>query len=190
MSRSRSHSRSRSRSHSHRGAGFATGPSYVSAGNLEIMGNRSASGPDCLAASRPMVSAGYGGLPGMRGGVRRKQGGSRKARIHGGRYGISLADSVLDASRGVVGGIPQAVRIPCEASRTSGGAFPVIDVGRAADAMAYHTPTAGYGNEMTKGGNVPLMIQAPYAAKACVGGRRSRKGKSHKGKSHRGRSRR
>lgn len=122
----------------------------------------------------------------MRGGQRKRRG------IHGGRYGFSLSDSVLDASRGIVGGIPQAVRIPCEASRSmAGGAFPSIDVGRAADAMAYHTPTAGYGNEMTKGGNVPLMIQAPYAAKACVGGRRSRKSRKGKGKgkgkSHRSR---
>ena len=90
----------------------------------------------------------------------------------------------LDASRGIVPTPSQAVRIPCEASRGNllnmrGGAgenpYPVLNVGKAADMLAYHAPTGGYSNVMSRGGSVPLMIQAPYAAKSCIstgGGRR------------------
>jgi hypothetical protein len=104
---------------------------------------------------------------------------------------MSLSQSVLDPARGIVGAPAQAVRIPCEGGapnalnlrggRRRGGAFPVIDVGKAADMMAYHTPTGGYANQMSSAGGVPLMLQVPYAAKSCISGgtRRRRKNKSH-----------
>lgn len=168
-----------------RGGGFSTGPAYVSAGNLEIRPTPGP-GPDCLAASRPgmIPSRDMGGLPGMR----------------GGRYGMSLEASVLDPSRGIVGAPAQAVRIPCESGAPNalnlrGGAVPpsaavspippVLEVGKAADMAAYHAPTAGYGNRMEAvGGQTPLMLQVPYAAKSCLSGgsRRNRKTKSKKSK--------
>ena len=154
-----------------RGGGFSTGPAFVSAGNLEIRPVQG-EGPDCLAASRPgmIPSRDMGGLPGMR----------------GGRYGMSMEASVLDASRGIVGPIAQAVRIPCEtgapnALNLRGGAssvVPTLEVGKAADIAVYHAPTAGYGNRMEAvGGQTPLMLQIPYAAKSCLSGgsRRNRK---------------
>lgn len=173
----------------YRGGGFSTGPGMVSAGYLEIQPNRTSGGPDCLAAGRPgmLSGASYGGLPGVSGGSRRKK-------RMGGRYGFSLANSVLDASRGIVGGVPQAVRIPCESGAPNqlnlrmggGGTFPVIDVGKAADAMVYHANTASYGNQMSVGGNTPLMIQVPYAAKSCIGGGRKTRARARARKSHKG----
>ena len=182
-----------------RGGGFGTGPAYVSPGNLVIQQNPQGGGPDCLSAVRPgtLPQSSYGGLPGL-------SGPSGLFSMRGGRYGISLMDSVLDPSRGIVGGIPQAVRIPCESGsqntlnlrggrrrrgKRGGGAFPVIEVGKAADMATYHAPTAGYSNQMGVGGNVPLMLQVPYAAKSCVSGgtrRRRKSRKSHK-KTRRGR---
>lgn len=161
------------------GGGFSTGPAFVSAGNLEIRPVQG-EGPDCLAASRPgmIPSRDMGGLPGMR----------------GGRYGMSMEASVLDASRGIVGPIAQAVRIPCESGAPNalnlrGGASSAVpsavpsavstlEVGKAADMAVYHAPTAGYGNRMEAvGGQTPLMLQIPYAAKSCLSGgsRRNRK---------------
>lgn len=167
-----------------RGGGYSQGPSFVSAGNLVNQPNTQAGGPDCLAAPRPgMLPFSSGkGLPGM----------------SGGRYGMSLSQSVLDPVRGIIGTPAQAMRIPCETgtsnplnlrggsrrrrNRRRGGAFPVIEVGKAADMMAYHTPTAGYGNQMTGAGGVPLMLQVPYAAKSCISGgsRRRRKSQNNK----------
>lgn len=167
--------RTRSKGGRRRGGGFSTGPAYVSAGNLEIRPTPG-SGPDCLAASRPgmILSRDMGGLPGMR----------------GGRYGMSLEGSVLDASRGIVGAPAQAVRIPCEGSlphslNLRGGGESVLEVGKAADMAVHHAPTAGYGNRMEAvGGQTPLMLQVPYAAKSCLSGgsRRKRKGKGKKSK--------
>jgi hypothetical protein len=177
-----------------RGGGFSTGPAYVSAGNLIIHPNTQAGGPDCLASVRPgtLPHSSYGGLPGL-------------SAMRGGRYGMSLTDSVLNSSRGIVGMPAQAVRIPCESGisnpmnlrggkrrrRVSGGstsAFPVINVGKAADMMAYHTPTAGYNNQMAGSSNVPLMIQVPYAAKSCMSGGTRRRGKKVHKKTHRRRN--
>ncbi len=174
------------RSVKRRGGGYHFGAPFVSAGNLVVQPNTQAGGPDCLAAPRPgMLPFSSGkGLPGM----------------SGGRYGMSLSQSVLDPARGIVGAPAQAMRIPCESGapnslnlrggrrrdRKRGGAFPVIDVGKAADMMAYHTPTAGYGNQMTSTGGVPLMINVPYAAKSCISGgtrRRSHKN-SRKSRGH------
>ena len=170
------------RSMKRRGGGYGVGPLFVSAGNPVIQPNTQAGGPDCLAASRPgflPLSSGKG-LPGM----------------SGGRYGMSLSQSVLDPARGIVGMPAQAVRIPCETGapnslnlrggrRRRGGAFPVIDVGKAADMMAYHTPTGGYGNQMASAGGVPLMLQVPYAAKSCMsGGTRRRRKNKNKSRRH------
>lgn len=181
----RNRSRKQGGSRRRQGGSYSTGPSFVSAGNLEIRPTPGA-GPDCLAASRPgmIPSRDMGGLPGMR----------------GGRYEISLPSSVLDASRGIVGTTPQAMRIPCEtgapnALNLRGGAAPsvypeTIEVGKAADMAVYHSPTAGYGPRMeVTGGQTPLMLQVPYAAKSCLSGgsRRRKKGKKGK-KSRRSRS--
>lgn len=174
------------RVHRRRGGGFSTGPASVSAGNLEIRPTQGqGEGPDCLAASRPgmIPSRDMGGLPGMR----------------GGRYGMSLDASVLDSSRGIVGAPAQAVRIPCESGaphalnlRGGGAAPPVLEVGKAADMAVYHAPTAGYGPHMEAvGGQTPLMLQVPYAAKSCLSGgsRRSKvKSKSKKSKSKKAKS--
>lgn len=157
------------------GGGYGVGPDFVSAGNPVIQPNTQPGGPDCLAAPRPgMLPLSSGkGLPGM----------------SGGRYGMSLPQSVL--ASGIVGTPAQAMRIPCEGGapnplnlrggrRRRGGAFPVINVGKAADMMAYHSPTAGYGPQMTGAGGVPLMLQVPYAAKSCISGGSRRRRKSHK----------
>lgn len=166
-----------------RGGGFSTGPAYVSAGNLAIQQNPQTAGPDCLAAARPgtLPQGAYGGLPGLSG----------LSSMRGGRFGMSPMDSILDPARGIVGGIPQAVRIPCESGsqnplnlrggkRRRGGAFPMIEVGKASDMAAYHAQTAGYGNQMTTSGSVPLMLQVPYAAKSCLSGGTRRRRKGHK----------
>lgn len=184
--RSRKLSKTR-RIHRRRGGGFSTGPAFVSAGNLEIRPTQGhGEGPDCLAASRPgmIPSRDMGGLPGMR----------------GGRYGMSLEASVLDPSRGIVGAPAQAVRIPCESGAPNalnlrGGAapppsFPVLEVGKATDMAVYHAPTAGYGHRMEAvGGQTPLMLQVPYAAKSCLsGGSRRSKAKTTKAKSKKAKS--
>jgi hypothetical protein len=177
MARRNKRTRGRGRGHrrSHRGGGYSVGREYVSPGNLVIQPNTQPGGPDCLAASRPgeVSHLPYGGLPGMR----------------GGRYTMNMAP--LDASRGIVPSPAQAVSLPCEASRANpdppimrgGGSFPVLDVGKSADMMAYHAPTGGYSNVMSSSGGVPLMIQAPYAAKSCIstgGSRRKSRRKSRK----------
>ena len=170
-----------------RGGGFSTGPAYVSAGNLVAQQNPQTGGPDCLAAVRPgtLPQGLYGGLPGLSG----------LSSMRGGRFGMSPMNSILDPARGIVGGIPQAVRIPCESGsqnplnlrggkRRRGGAFPVIEAGKVADMAVYHAQTAGYGNQMATSGSVPLMLQVPYAAKSCLSGGTRRRRKGHK-KTHR-----
>lgn len=122
--------------------------------------------------------------------------------MRGGRYTMSMAP--LNESRGIASFPAQAVPISCEASRANplnsstimrgGGSFPVLDVGKSADMLAYHTPTGGYGNVMSHSGGVPLMLQAPYAAKSCIstgGSRRKRRHTRHRlHKRHRSQKRR
>lgn len=171
-----------------RGGGFSTGPAYISAGNLVAQQNPQTGGPDCLVAVRPgtLLHSSYGGLPGL-------SGLSGLSSMRGGRFGMSPMDSILDPARGIVGGIPQAVRIPCESGsqntlnlrggkrrRRRGGAFPTIEVGNAPDMAVYRAQTAGYGNQMATSGSIPLMLQVPYAAKSCLSGGTRRRRKGHK----------
>ena len=131
---------------------------------------------NCRAASSPrpgFIDNGYqllrGGLPGMRGGRRRrtqrKQRGSRKQRVQsGGRYGFVDASSA-----GLFGGTPYTSgmapmsQIPCEASRSQippSGATghlnlplklsPLADAPRqAGGGLAETVPTARYETSMT-----------------------------------------
>ena len=175
--------RRRTKRNKKRGGGYHFGSAYISPGNLVVQPNAQPGGSDCLAASRPGELSGSpygGGLPGMR----------------GGRYTMSMTP--LNESRGIASFPAQAVPIPCEASRTNplnpstimrgGGSFPVLDVGKSADMLAYHAPTGGYSNVMSSSGGVPLMLQAPYAAKSCIstGGSRRKKRSKRSGSHKRG----
>ena len=176
MAHRRSHRSHRARrTHRRRGGGYSFGSPYLSPGNLVVQPNRQPGGPDCLAASRPgeLSSLPYGGLPGMR----------------GGRYMSSLPASVLDGGRGIIASPPQAVRIPCESTTSTSNPLNLrggsrMEVGSSASLAAYHAPTAGYGNVSSSSGNVPLMIQVPYAAKSCLstggGSRKKRRHRKHK----------
>lgn len=172
------HRHRRTKRNKRRGGGYHFGSAYISPGNLVVQPNTQPGGSDCLAASRPGEMSGSpygGGLPGMR----------------GGRYTMSMAP--LNESRGIASFPAQATPISCEASRANplimrgGGSFPVLDVGKSADMLAYHTPTGGYSNMMSSSGGVPLMLQAPYAAKSCIstgGSRRTKRSKRSSSRSH------
>jgi hypothetical protein len=161
----------------------------------------------CQAATRfGLVSQSTGagtGLPGMRGGKRRGRGTKRHSRRRpqrGGRYGFDLSAPVAPAAPWA-GGIPQVMRIPCEAARPNplnaqaGGA-------PGGTGSPYMTAqTAGYTNEPSPwvgSTGAPSMIQAPYAAgtmnPACLktgGGRKrghrgSKRGRRGTKRGHRG----
>lgn len=151
----------------------------------------------CQAATRfGLVSQSTGagtGLPGMRGGKRRSRG-TRRRPQRGGRYGFDLSAPVAPAAPWA-GGIPQVMRIPCEAARPNplnaqaGGA-------PGGTGSPYMTAqTAGYTNEPSPwvgSTGAPSMIQAPYAAgtmnPACLktggGKRRGRRGSKRTRRGH------
>jgi hypothetical protein len=153
----------------------------------------------CLAAT-PFGAVGSvnpGGLPGFRGGARRR--GRRTQR--GGRYGFDLSQQIAPSTP-FLGGIPPVVSIPCEGAYSnplnpSTGApvqpnLPVQSGGVGGiDSAFYAAPTAGYGNTASSwvgSTGAPSMLQIPYDARsmnqACLktgGGRRGAKRGSRRG---------
>jgi hypothetical protein len=149
----------------------------------------------CLAVQRPgMISPSTGqgqGLPGMSGGRRRR--GSRRMQ-RGGRYTFDLSAPLAPAAPWA-GGIPQAVRIPCEGSIPNPlnpgphtpSTQPAIQSGGVGgvDSAYYAAPTAGYSNMPSSwvgSTGAPSLLQQPYDARtlnpACLktgGGKRRRK---------------
>jgi hypothetical protein len=147
----------------------------------------------CLAAARPgMVptpTTGLG-LPGLSGGGRRgsRKGGRRTRKQRGGRYSFDLSQQITPAAPWA-GGIPQVIKIPCEAATHN----PLNAVQRGGvggiDSAFYSAPTAGYSNQPSTwvgSTGAPSLIQTPYEARtlnpACLktgGGRRrgSRRGR-------------
>lgn len=150
----------------------------------------------CQAATRfGLVSQSTGagtGLPGMRGGKRRGRGTKRRVQ-RGGRYGFDLSAPVAPAAPWA-GGIPQVMRIPCEAARPNplnaqaGGA-------PGGTGSPYMTAqTAGYTNTASPwvgSTGAPSLIQTPYAAgtmnPACLktGGGKRRRGTKRGSRRHR-----
>jgi hypothetical protein len=160
----------------------------------------------CQAATRfGLVSQSTGagtGLPGMRGGKRSgpkrrgtKRSGTKRRVQRGGRYGFDLSAPVAPAAPWA-GGIPQVMRIPCEAARPNplnaqaGGA-------PGGTGSPYITAqTAGYANQPSSwvgSTGAPSMIQAPYDARtmnqACLktGGGRKRRATRRRSRSRRSR---
>jgi len=153
-------------------------------------------GPDCAGnpeSVRPghlsdATASSFRGLPGMKGGNRvrfRMPGVPSQA---GGRYEMSLGQSILSPS--MVATPAMASRIPCERGTENplnlrGGSR--MEVGQP-DAMRLESPNAGYGNQFQVLPNgVPVTLQTPYAAgslnRACLttgGGRRRSKRSGHK----------
>ena len=120
------------------------------------------------------------GLPGMSGGSRYKK--RRKQR--GGRYGFDLSAPLAPAAPWA-GGIPQVMRIPCEAA-VSNPLNPVQMGGVGGpDSAFYAAPTAGYTNNPSSwvgSTGSPSLLQTPYDARttppACYktgGGRKKGK---------------
>ena len=141
-------------------------------------------GSSCMASQRfgtiPTPTTGLG-LPGMSGGRRCK--GTRKQ--NGGRYSFDLTNPVA-AGAPWAGGIPQVMRIPCEAAIANplnrvqmGGVGGV-------DSAFYAAPTAGYTNTPSSwlgSTGAPSLLQTPYDARSmppvCTktgGGKHKRKG--------------
>jgi hypothetical protein len=133
------------------------------------------------------------GLPGMGGGGRRgKKRGKRGTRVkkqRGGRYSFDLSMPLAPSAGPGFGGIPQVMRIPCEAA-THNPLNPVQMGGvGGVDSAFYAAPTAGYSNTPSSwvgSTGAPSMLQTPYEARTtppvCFktgGGRRkaTRRGK-------------
>lgn len=118
----------------------------------------------CMAAQRfGMVNfptTGLG-LPGMGGGGRRKK-------QRGGRYSFDLAAPLTGSAGPGLGGIPQVMRIPCEAAVSNPlNAVQMGGVG-GVDSAFYAAPTAGYGNTPSSwvgSTGAPSMLQTPYEAR-------------------------
>lgn len=153
----------------------------------------------CLAETRPgtlfnYAPAGAGGLPGMSGGSRRRRGsrrngkgkrkGSRRVRQRGGRYGFDLSTSAEFGGTPWGSGIPQVMKIPCEAA-VHNPLNPVQMGGvGGVDSAFYAAPTAGYTNTTSSwvgSTGAPSLLQTPYDARtmnqACLktgGGKRMR----------------
>lgn len=194
-----------------RGGGWGTGPNSIAPGYL-VNQPYTGAGTDCAGTpTRPgyMDYYSYDGLPGFRGGSRRR----KRRRSKGGRYevnpGAFLGDNAIGASS------PSYVSsVPCEASRSSmhGGKRKArrrtyrrtrggmqlnpaaygsgsVQVG-ASSSAAYYAANAGYANDFTtlrNGASPGFTIQTPYEAgafnQACLktgGSRRSRSKKSRK----------
>lgn len=143
----------------------------------------------CMATPRPgevsLPLKGLG-LPGLSGGGKRR-------RQRGGRYTFDLSQQITPGAPWA-GGIPQAVRIPCEGNTPNplnpGPHTPVTQapvqrggVG-GVDSAFYYAPTAGYTNTPSTwlgSTGAPSLIQTPYEARAynpaCIktagGGRRT-----------------
>lgn len=195
--RRKSARRSKRSAHAKRGGGFSLDPSkFVSVGNLENLAYTGA-GKDCLGGDfvRPGMITGYNGsgMPGMRGGKRRAQGGYQLAvapvdsPVHmpsapgvppqevviqkGGRY-ESNPGALLGGDSAIGMSSYSSVNpIACEKGSSNslnmhGGSG--VTVG-AADSMRHYAQNAGYGHgfETLPGSAVGgLMINTPYAAGA------------------------
>lgn len=133
----------------------------------------------CLATPRPgevsLPLKGLG-LPGLSGGGKRRRGHSRRQR--GGRYSFDLSQQITPGAPWA-GGIPQAVRIPCEGSipnplnpgpHTPSTQPPIQSGGvGGVDSAFYYAPTAGYSNTASTwvgSTGAPSLIQTPYEARA------------------------
>ena len=129
------------------------------------------------------------GLPGMSGGARRKNTRGKKQR--GGRYSFDLSAPLNPSAGPGFGGIPQVMRIPCEAA-VSNPLNPVQLGGvGGVDSAFYAAPTAGYSNTPSSwvgSTGAPSMLQTPYDARTTppvcfkTGGARkkTRRGKKNK----------
>lgn len=174
------------------GQGYSFGAPIVSG-----LGNSAEVVPysSCMAVPRPgevgLPFRGLG-LPGLSGGGKRK--GGRRTRQKGGRYTFDLSQQIAPAAPWA-GGIPQAVRIPCEGSiinplnpgpHTPSTQPPIQSGGvGGVDSAFYYAPTAGYSNTASTwvgSTGAPAMVQTPYEARAynpaCIktaGGGRSRR---------------
>lgn len=153
-----------------RGGGFTFTGAAIAPGHLVVHQNLTPNGPDCLSQSRPgelsnlSIHQARAGLPGM----------------SGGRYTIDLAQSIPSPLPG------QAARIPCESSQHN----PLNQRGGKRHRRTYHggsgttsvsIPTAGYGNQMTTSGGIPLLLQVPQNGRSCVtGGSRRHRRRSHR----------
>ena len=157
----------------------------------------------CLAVQRfgtvPQSTGQGQGLPGMSGGKRRnsRRNSRRNRKQKGGRYSFDLTP--LAPATPWAGGIPQAVRIPCEGSipnplnpgpHTPSTQPPIQSGGVGGpDSAFYAAPTAGYTNMPSSwvgSTGAPSLLQQPYDARtinpACLktGGGMKRKSKSRK----------
>jgi hypothetical protein len=125
----------------------------------------------CLATTRfgevSFPTTGLG-LPGMSGGARRKKRGTRGKKQRGGRYSFDLSAPLNPSAGPGFGGIPQVMRIPCEAA-VSNPLNPVQLGGvGGVDSAFYAAPTAGYGNTPSSwvgSTGAPSMLQTPYEAR-------------------------
>jgi hypothetical protein len=189
MARTKKAKRS-SRRKTRRGGGWSVQPSsFVSPGNPirspyplgpDCAGNPESVRPGHLSAA---TASSFSGLPGMKGGNRVRFSMPGVPSQAGGRYEMSLGQSVLSPS--MVATPAMASRIPCERGTENplnlrGGSR--MEVGQP-DAMRLESPNAGYGNQFQVLPNgVPVTLQTPYAAgslnRACLttgGGRRRSK---------------
>jgi hypothetical protein len=137
----------------------------------------------CLATTRfgevSVPTTGLG-LPGMSGGARRKK-------QRGGRYSFDLASPVAPSAGPGFGGIPQVMRIPCEAAVHN--PLNPVQLGGVGgvDSAFYAAPTAGYTNTPSSwvgSTGAPSMLQIPNEARTtppvCFktgGGKKTRRGK-------------
>jgi len=133
------------------------------------------------------------GLPGLSGGGRGKRKGTRgkKYRQRGGRYGFDLGAPLNPSAGPGFGGIPQVMRIPCEAA-VSNPLNPVQMGGvGGVDSAFYAARTAGYTNTpSTWVGSTgsPSLLQNPVDARVtppvCLktgGGRKKTRRAKRKG---------
>lgn len=188
-----------SRRKTRRGGGWSIQPSaFVSAGNPirtpYPLGPDCAGNPESLRPGHLSSASSFSGLPGMKGGNRVRFSMPGVPSQAGGRYEMSLGQSVLSPS--MIATPAMASRIPCERGtenplnlrggarkrRVRGGSR--MEVGQP-DAMRLESPTAGYGNQFQVLPNgVPVTLQTPYAAgsmnRACLttGGSRRRSKRS------------
>jgi hypothetical protein len=195
--RSKKAKKRQSRRKTRRGGGWSVQPSaFVSAGNPirapyplgpDCAGNPESVRPGHLSAA---TASSFSGLPGMKGGNRVRFSMPGVPSQAGGRYEMSLGQSVLSPS--MIATPAMASRIPCERGTENslnlrGGSR--MEVGQV-DSMRLESPNAGYGNQFQVLPNgVPVTLQTPYAAgslnRACLttgGARRSKRGSKRSSK--------
>jgi len=195
--RSKKAKKRQSRRKTRRGGGWSVQPSaFVSAGNPirapyplgpDCAGNPESVRPGHLSAA---AASSFSGLPGMKGGNRVRFSMPGVPSQAGGRYEMSLGQSVLSPS--MIATPAMASRIPCERGTENslnlrGGSR--MEVGQV-DSMRLESPNAGYGNQFQVLPNgVPVTLQTPYAAgslnRACLttgGARRSKRSGSKRSK--------